>query len=138
MYTLLTASRVTVRRFFVLRHRLRTPSNPACTFADVGTFSSLWQIVVGTPGRVYDMIQRGVLRLTDARLFVLDEADEMLSRGFKDQIYDVFKYLPESIQVRLPPNGDALTHDTSLTLTTLPPPRSWRSSGRPLLRDHAQ
>jgi hypothetical protein len=32
-------------------------------------------------------------------MFVLDEADEMLSRGFKDQIYDVFKYMPEDIQV---------------------------------------
>lgn len=32
-------------------------------------------------------------------MFVLDEADEMLSRGFKDQIYDVFKTLPENIQV---------------------------------------
>ncbi len=34
-------------------------------------------------------------------MFVLDEADEMLSRGFKDQIYDVFRKLPSSIQVIL-------------------------------------
>ena len=58
-------------------------------------------IVVGTPGRVHDMINRGALRLDDIKLFVLDEADEMLSRGFKDQIYDVFKFLPENIQVCL-------------------------------------
>lgn len=32
------------------------------------------------------------------RIFALDEADEMLSRGFKDQIYDVFKFLPENVQ----------------------------------------
>ena len=32
-------------------------------------------------------------------MFVLDEADEMLSRGFKDQIYDVFRYMPQDIQV---------------------------------------
>lgn len=32
-------------------------------------------------------------------MFVLDEADEMLSRGFKDQIYDVFKSLPNDVQV---------------------------------------
>lgn len=57
--------------------------------------------VVGTPGRVYDMIQRGALHLDNCRLFCLDEADEMLSRGFKDQIYDVFRYLPESVQVAL-------------------------------------
>lgn len=59
------------------------------------------QIVVGTPGRVYDMVNRGALKLKDVRLFVLDEADEMLSRGFKEQIYDVFRFLPQSVQVCL-------------------------------------
>ena len=39
-------------------------------------------VVVGTPGRVYDMIQRRALRLDSVQLFVLDEADEMLSRGY--------------------------------------------------------
>ena len=58
-------------------------------------------VVVGTPGRVHDMINRGALRLDSIKLFVLDEADEMLSRGFKDQIYDIFKFLPENIQVCL-------------------------------------
>jgi len=58
-------------------------------------------VVVGTPGRVYDMINRGALRLEGCGIFVLDEADEMLSRGFKDQIYDVFKFLPEKVQVAL-------------------------------------
>lgn len=55
-------------------------------------------VVVGTPGRVYDMIQRRVLKTDHVQLFVLDEADEMLSRGFKEQIYDVFRYMPESVQ----------------------------------------
>jgi len=59
------------------------------------------QIVVGTPGRVNDMIGRNALRLAKLRMFVLDEADEMLSRGFKDQIYDVFQYLPSEVQVCL-------------------------------------
>jgi len=58
-------------------------------------------IVVGTPGRVYDMISRKVLRTQDIQQFVLDEADEMLSRGFKDQIYDVFRHLNKEIQVIL-------------------------------------
>jgi len=35
------------------------------------------------------------------KMFILDEADEMLSRGFKDQIYDVFRTLNENIQVRM-------------------------------------
>ncbi|KAI1730929.1 DEAD/DEAH box helicase domain-containing protein [Ditylenchus destructor] len=59
------------------------------------------QIVVGTPGRVNDMIQRNALKTDSIRMFVLDEADEMLSRGFKDQIYEVFKGLPNDVQVVL-------------------------------------
>jgi len=58
-------------------------------------------IVVGTPGRVFDMINRRALRMDSVGLFVLDEADEMLSRGFKDQIYEVFKFLPDKVQVAL-------------------------------------
>lgn len=59
------------------------------------------QVIVGTPGRVFDMIKRRELELTNVKLFTLDEADEMLSRGFKDQIYDIFQYLPNSVQVCL-------------------------------------
>lgn len=59
------------------------------------------QVVVGTPGRVYDMIKRNELSLATVKIFVLDEADEMLSRGFKDQIYDVFQHLPSKVQVCL-------------------------------------
>jgi len=59
------------------------------------------QVVVGTPGRVYDMINRNVMSLASCVVFVLDEADEMLSRGFKDQIYDVFQHLPPKVQVCL-------------------------------------
>jgi translation initiation factor 4A len=47
------------------------------------------------------MAGKGHLRLDDCLIFVLDEADEMLSRGFKDQIYDIFKALPPSVQVAL-------------------------------------
>ncbi|CAK5017419.1 unnamed protein product [Meloidogyne enterolobii] len=59
------------------------------------------QVIVGTPGRVNDMIQRESLKTKNIKMFVLDEADEMLSRGFKDQIYDVFKSLPNDVQVVL-------------------------------------
>uniref|UniRef100_A0AC35UIH7 RNA helicase n=1 Tax=Rhabditophanes sp. KR3021 TaxID=114890 RepID=A0AC35UIH7_9BILA len=58
-------------------------------------------IVVGTPGRVNDMISRGYLKTEFIKMFVLDEADEMLSMGFKDQIYSVFKALPTDVQVVL-------------------------------------
>jgi len=41
-------------------------------------------VVVGTPGRVFDMLSRNHLSAQHLRIFVLDEADEMLSRGFKE------------------------------------------------------
>lgn len=58
-------------------------------------------VVVGTPGRVLDLLSRGALSAEHIKMFVLDEADEMLSRGFKDQIYDVFQNLPPNVQVGL-------------------------------------
>lgn len=58
-------------------------------------------VVSGTPGRVYDMIKRKNLRTKAIKILVLDEADEMLTKGFKEQIYDVYRYLPPSIQVVL-------------------------------------
>lgn len=58
-------------------------------------------VVIGTPGRVLDMLQREMLVLDRLRVFILDEADEMLSRGFKDQVYDVFQFLPPEVQVGL-------------------------------------
>ena len=68
---------------------------------DIRTLQDGVQVVVGTPGRIYDMINRRALRTDSCNMFMLDEADEMLSRGFKDQIYDVFKFMPESVQVAL-------------------------------------
>jgi len=56
-------------------------------------------VVVGTPGRVQDMIQRGFLRTTDIKSFVLDEVDEMFSHGLKEQIQKVFRKLPNDVQV---------------------------------------
>jgi len=58
-------------------------------------------VVVGTPGRVHDMIRRTYLRTERMKLIVCDEADEMLSQGFKDQIYKIFQYMPDDIQMGL-------------------------------------
>jgi translation initiation factor 4A len=58
-------------------------------------------IAVGTPGRVFDLIRRGMLSVQDLQLLVMDEADEMLSRGFREQVQDIFQTLPESVQVVL-------------------------------------
>jgi len=68
---------------------------------DIRTLGQGVQIVVGTPGRVTDMINRNVLEMATVKLFILDEADEMLSRGFKDQIYEIFQHLPNKVQVCL-------------------------------------
>jgi ATP-dependent RNA helicase len=56
-------------------------------------------VVSGTPGRVFDMISRKSLRTRNIKMLVLDEADEMLGQGFKEQIYDVYRYLPPATQV---------------------------------------
>ena len=56
-------------------------------------------IVVGTPGRVFDMINRRALDVASVKQFVLDEADELLSRDSKDPIYDIVRLLPSTIQV---------------------------------------
>ena len=58
-------------------------------------------IVVGTPGRVHDMIRRKYLKVSDLSVLVLDEADEMLSTGFKEQMYKIFQFMPNNIQIGL-------------------------------------
>jgi ATP-dependent RNA helicase len=59
------------------------------------------QIVSGTPGRVYDLMKRGDLVVRQLKAFIIDEADEMLNKGFKEQIYDIYRTLPPSAQVVL-------------------------------------
>uniref|UniRef100_UPI00404849E0 DEAD/DEAH box helicase n=1 Tax=Algoriphagus sp. TaxID=1872435 RepID=UPI00404849E0 len=56
------------------------------------------QIVVGTPGRVQDHINRGTLKLQDAGIIVLDEADEMLDMGFRDDIEAIIQEMPAERQ----------------------------------------
>ncbi len=58
-------------------------------------------VVSGTPGRVFDMIRRKSLRTRAIKLLILDEADEMLNQGFREQIFDVYRFLPPATQVVL-------------------------------------
>ena len=58
-------------------------------------------IIVGCPGRIYDMIKRRHINSTTLKLVILDEADEMLSSGFNEQVYDIFQYLPKQTQIAL-------------------------------------
>jgi superfamily II DNA/RNA helicase len=58
-------------------------------------------IVIGTPGRVHDLIRRRKINTKTIKLLVLDEADEMLSSGFKEQIYNIFQFLGNNVQIAL-------------------------------------
>ena len=58
-------------------------------------------VIVGTPGRIHDMIRRQHVNVKHIRVLTLDEADEMLSTGFKDQVYNIFQYMPKDIQLCL-------------------------------------
>ncbi len=58
-------------------------------------------VIVATPGRVIDLIKKEYIKLESLSAFILDEADEMLSRGFKSQIQEIFKFLPPDVQVGL-------------------------------------
>jgi superfamily II DNA/RNA helicase len=60
--------------------------------------SSPPHIVVGTTGRIFDMIRRRALKTTNVKMLILDEADEMLSSGFKEQVRSIFECLPETTQ----------------------------------------
>jgi translation initiation factor 4A len=74
-----------------------------CSFVYLSIFFfSPQQVIVGTPGRIIDMIyNRKALKCNKIKMLIIDEADEMLSRGFKDQIYDIFQALNKDVQVGL-------------------------------------
>jgi translation initiation factor 4A len=58
-------------------------------------------VICGCTGRVYDMLRRDKISLKTLKLVILDEADEMLSSGFKEQVYNIFQYFNNNIQVAL-------------------------------------
>jgi translation initiation factor 4A len=58
-------------------------------------------VVVGCTGRIYDMIRRNHLKSSTIKMVVLDEADEMLASGFKEQVYNIFQYFSPTVQVVL-------------------------------------
>ena len=73
-------------------------------------------IIIGTPGRLNDLLNRGALRLTDISVFVLDEADRMLDMGFVNDIRKIASILPEDRQTlcfsaTMTPTIQTLVHD---------------------------
>ena len=57
--------------------------------------------VIGCPGRIHDMIRRRAMHTDHLKMIIFDEADELLSYGFQEQIHTIFQYLPQDIQVCL-------------------------------------
>ena len=71
-------------------------------------------VICGCPGRVYDMLRRQQIHSKKIKLFILDEADELLTTGFKEQVYNIFQFLPSDVQVvlfsaTLPPYINTIT-----------------------------
>jgi ATP-dependent RNA helicase DeaD len=56
-------------------------------------------LIIGTPGRVMDLMERRILKFDHVKVAVLDEADEMLNMGFRDDIEHIFKTLPDERQI---------------------------------------
>lgn len=56
-------------------------------------------VAVGCPGRIFDLIRRRILNVNSLRIIIIDEADEMLSKGFQEQIQSIFQMLPHNVQV---------------------------------------
>lgn len=69
--------------------------------ADMDKLKEGPQIVVGSPGRVLDLINRKRLNLSYLQNFVLDEADEMLSKGFIDKVKEIIKLIPSTAKILL-------------------------------------
>ena len=56
------------------------------------------QIIVGTPGRIYDLLKKNIIEQNNIKLFVIDEADIMLQKGFREQVSYIMQYSPKSCQ----------------------------------------
>ena len=68
---------------------------------NISELNSITHIIIGTPGRILDMLNKNYINRKTIRMLILDEADELLSKIFVNQIYDIFKNLPTDIQVGL-------------------------------------
>jgi len=73
------------------------------SFDELGSFKSKndSQIICGCTGKINDMLRRNKITTKHIKLVILDEADEMLSTGFKDQVYSILQFLNNDIQIAL-------------------------------------
>ncbi|KAF9360215.1 translation initiation factor eIF4A [Mortierella sp. NVP85] len=105
---------------------------------EISELSKGRQIIAGTPGRITDMIQRGALRTEHIRMVVLDDVDEILSRGVRDQIVDLFKLLPSNRQVVMTTDTIHGTVDVLVNQMMQDPVRILRNMDRVMLQRASQ
>ena len=86
---------------YMPRIKMATVYGGAPLFKQKEALLSGVQIVVGTPGRVNDFIRQNVLKLDKVKRLILDEADEMLNMGFKDEIFEIMSKTPVAKQTLL-------------------------------------
>ncbi|MCB1783321.1 MAG: DEAD/DEAH box helicase [Alphaproteobacteria bacterium] len=103
----LTPTRELGKQIIDIMHQLLGPKSAIKTAFIIGgesmgkQFNQLRakpRLIVGTPGRINDHLERGSLKLNDTHLLVLDETDRMLDMGFTIQLERIFKYMPEKRQ----------------------------------------
>ena len=87
--------------FYMTRVRVVAVYGGAPIYKQKEALRSGAHIVVGTPGRVADMIRQGALKLDKVAYLVLDEADEMLNMGFHDELAEIMKSIPAERQTLL-------------------------------------
>ena len=56
-------------------------------------------LIIGTPGRIFDFIRRGILKVDAVKIIIIDEAEEVMSRGFKDTLTQIFQYISQTAQI---------------------------------------
>lgn len=114
----LTPTRELGKQIMDIMHQLLGPNSPIKTAFIIGGDSMGKQmnqlrakprLIVGTPGRINDHLERGTMMLHDASFLVLDETDRMLDMGFSVQLDRIFKFMPQKRQTlmfsaTLPPN----------------------------------
>ena len=92
--------------------RVATIYGGASMRAQIDALESGVHVVVGTPGRIKDLHRQGYLRFESIKFCILDEADEMLSRGFWDEVTSILEQLPDSLH--------GVPRQTALFSATLP------------------
>jgi translation initiation factor 4A len=81
---------------------------------DIDAFREGIHVMIGTPGRVYDLLTRNVIDGKTIKVLIIDEADVMLDRGFKEQLYNILLKLSDDMQICL---FSATLNDETLELT---------------------